>query len=444
MGTGGARWGLGCGVQVAALIGLLGWYLFERERPPVLPVPDLIMPVPNGYDHLAAAQDLLVEATPRPAFVPSSALPGEPGWVEPARSVDDLGPTEFEAMLPEKRLELTANAPAFAEARRALGLPIVFANEYGGDVKLKTLTRQMIVYEAHVRLADGDVSGAAQTVLDVLEIGLTVQRSGSSRGGGSIRDALDVLLLLVPRLDAGGARQAAARVDRLIASQPSYSEAWERERVQLLQFLSEWMAEECSEGSWRSYMVLGDPVTHCFQTPAMPMSRAEQALLAIRGRLVTKQRVIDVWQAHFESCAERAARPYAPPVPPFYQPFYQYDRALPGLYESHHFRWCTQQAALGQLACALALRANRLEHGRWPDALADLVPGYLSAVPDDPFTDGRPLRYRPGGAGFGVYSVGPDSEDDGGQPYRWKYDTSAGARALEFGATLDYVLGPNR
>lgn len=443
MATGGARWGLGCGVQVAALIGLLGWYLVERERPPVLPVPDLILPVPNGYDHLAAACDLLVEATPRPAFVPSSALPGEPGWVEPARSVDSLSPTAFEAMLPEKRLELTANAPAFAEARRALGLPIVFANEYGDDLKLQPLTRQMISYEAHVHLADGDISGAAQTVLDVLEIGLTIKRGGSWRGGGSIRDALDVLLLLVPRLDAGGARQAAARVERLLASQPSYSEAWERARVQHLQFLSGLMAYEYSEGTWRSSVVLGDGSSLC-GTSTMPMSRAEQALLAIRARLITKQRVIDEWQSYLESCAERAARPYAAAVPPFYQPFYQYDRALPGPFEGHRFVWCKQRARLGQLACALALRAYRLEHRRWPEALADLVPGYLSAVPDDPFTDGRPLRFRPGGAGFGVYSVGPDGEDDGGQPYRWKYDTSDGARALEFGATLDYVLGPNR
>ena len=45
-------------------------------------------------------------------------------------------------------------------------------------------------------------------------------------------------------------------------------------------------------------------------------------------------------------------------------------------------------------AVALAVRLYRIDRGRWPDALADLVPDYLAAVPTDPFQDGeRPLGY---------------------------------------------------
>lgn len=443
MATGGVRHWMARGMPVAAFLGLVIWHAHYRERTPVLPVPELILPVPNGYDHLAAACELLVDATPRPAPGPGATSPPVPGRVDPERPLDAVGPTEFAVMLPEKRLELAANAPAFAEARRALGLPIVFAVEFGDPLKLQTLSRRMIGYEAHVRLADGDVAGAAQTVLDVLEIGLAIQRGGSARGSGSIHEALEVLRLLVPRLDAVGARQAAARVERLLAAQSSYADAWEQARIRALRDLADAMEADCCEGTWRSYTVVGDLSYHCFERPAMPMTRSEHYRLLVRGVLITKQRVIDEWQSYLESCAERAARPYAPPVPPFYQPFYQYDRAEPAYYESHRFRWCTQRAALGQLTCALALRAYRLEHGRWPEALDDLVPEYLSAVPDDPFTDGRPLRYRAAGAGFGVYSVGPDSEDDGGHPHRTEYDTPDRPRPLEFGATLDHVLGPN-
>ena len=43
---------------------------------------------------------------------------------------------------------------------------------------------------------------------------------------------------------------------------------------------------------------------------------------------------------------------------------------------------------------ALAVHFYRLDHGRWPAQLADLVPTYLTALPIDPFTeDGRPIGY---------------------------------------------------
>jgi hypothetical protein len=69
------------------------------------------------------------------------------------------------------------------------------------------------------------------------------------------------------------------------------------------------------------------------------------------------------------------------------------------------------------LRCALAAVAAeryRREHGDWPQAVADLVPGYLPAVPLDPF-DGQPLRYRRTDSGAVIYSVGEDGRDDGGE-----------------------------
>ena len=62
---------------------------------------------------------------------------------------------------------------------------------------------------------------------------------------------------------------------------------------------------------------------------------------------------------------------------------------------------------------ALAVQRFRLTAGKLPDALIDLVPAYLDAVPTDPF-DGKDLRYEKLGIGFVVYSVGQDLRDDGG------------------------------
>ena len=51
----------------------------------------------------------------------------------------------------------------------------------------------------------------------------------------------------------------------------------------------------------------------------------------------------------------------------------------------------------------LAVRAYLVEQGRRPGNLADLVPAYLPAVPDDP-ASGEPLVYRREGAGYRVSS----------------------------------------
>jgi len=63
---------------------------------------------------------------------------------------------------------------------------------------------------------------------------------------------------------------------------------------------------------------------------------------------------------------------------------------------------------------ALAVQRYRLAVGRLPDALTDLVPAYLDAVPTDPF-DGNELRYKKLETGFVVYSIGEDLSDDGGK-----------------------------
>ncbi len=64
-------------------------------------------------------------------------------------------------------------------------------------------------------------------------------------------------------------------------------------------------------------------------------------------------------------------------------------------------------------AVGVAVERYRRRHRRWPDALSDLTPQFLKAVPADPF-DGQPLRYRKDEEGAVVYSVGPDGKDDGG------------------------------
>jgi len=73
-------------------------------------------------------------------------------------------------------------------------------------------------------------------------------------------------------------------------------------------------------------------------------------------------------------------------------------------------------ASLGLMQAALALRAYQSEHGGYPASLADLRAAGGWAIPDDPFS-GKPFIYRRQGAGYLIYSVGPDLQDNGGVDY---------------------------
>jgi hypothetical protein len=76
--------------------------------------------------------------------------------------------------------------------------------------------------------------------------------------------------------------------------------------------------------------------------------------------------------------------------------------------------WCRGIAMNRALQAALAAEQFRLRQQRWPDALDELVPDYLDAVPLDPFDD-QPLRYIHDEAGVRIYSIGEDMLDDDGE-----------------------------
>jgi hypothetical protein len=77
------------------------------------------------------------------------------------------------------------------------------------------------------------------------------------------------------------------------------------------------------------------------------------------------------------------------------------------------------QARLRCASCAVAVERFRLQHGRWPQRLVELCPGFLKEVPVDPFA-GQPLRFRRLDDGVVIYSVGLDGIDNGGNVQRHK------------------------
>jgi hypothetical protein len=68
-------------------------------------------------------------------------------------------------------------------------------------------------------------------------------------------------------------------------------------------------------------------------------------------------------------------------------------------------------AARGLDVVALALAAYRADKGAFPASLAALVPGYLTAIPRDPYDPGA-FTYEPRDSGYLLYSRGPDGRAD--------------------------------
>jgi len=75
-------------------------------------------------------------------------------------------------------------------------------------------------------------------------------------------------------------------------------------------------------------------------------------------------------------------------------------------------------AANRAAAAVIAAERFRLEHGRLPKDLEELVPEFLPEVPTDPFTD-EPMKVRIEDEKMTVYSVGENQVDEQGKGDRW-------------------------
>lgn len=78
------------------------------------------------------------------------------------------------------------------------------------------------------------------------------------------------------------------------------------------------------------------------------------------------------------------------------------------------------QRQLSEMGFSLA--AYRADHGKYPSRLADLLPKYAEAIPEDVFS-GADLIYRSDSGSILLYSVGRNGQDDGGRGYNDRDET---------------------
>ncbi len=396
------------------LVGGVGCWMAWANSVPEVNIPTPTMPSPNAMDTYLAAYAKRV-----------MALPASPSATHAPPTIDDVyecieggkivaRPRSWASSAPLPTLQelqalMRANAPALAALR------VGFTQQYHARparsagatfpevAKMRAIARWLQA-DGDVQCAAGDWDGGMASYLDILHIGTDIPR-GSSLIGGLVGIAMQAIgraeaWTALPHLSAPAARAGARRMEALLARQVPYADILQEE----LYAGQAMLLESMRKPNWQKEMLTG-----WSSTPPSPGIMAQ-------AYLTGKRTVFDNYTHYMSKLVANAKHPYAarvapPPIPK--DPFNQviapvFGKARP------KFTLCETQDAL--FTVALALQAYRAEHGAYPTTLAALVPGYLQAIPGDPYALKGPLQYRGGGNTYTLYSIGPDGKDDGGTP----------------------------
>jgi hypothetical protein len=265
---------------------------------------------------------------------------------------------------------------------------------------------RQIMLEEQVKAGQGDWSGAVSSGLDAIDLGTQLPH-----GGGIIGMLVGIACEAIGRrqiwsysdhLSAMEARAAARRLEGIESRQVSFAETMQEEKWSGQAGLLELMHQP----NWRNHVaaLIGTQ-------PEDIVTRRMEVQLAFTN---DKTIMADYTRA-IDLAIQRARHPYISHPPPLPTPA---DPLVPYLVDEDaktRFRDADNRAQNALLLTTFALHAYRLEHGAYPATLASLVPGYLTAVPADPFAVSGPIRYHPSGSRYALYSVGPDGKDDGGK-----------------------------
>lgn len=403
----------------------LGVWFRGRDPMPTLAVPTPAMPSPNAFDFYSRASAAVVgdaiisPSTPHPPPVPTAAQVAviqqnagaitllHQGFLYP---LQEPPVRSFSTLLPQYQ--------HFRALARMLGLA------------------------ARVDAARGDWAGAMEASLDAVQMGETFPRGGSLIGMlvGVACESIGrhPAWGYVDHLTAAQARANARRLQAIRAGHIPFADTVQEEewtgQAGLLELMRrrDWPGDFIAQSQNQSNNTSGG-------SPSLSDTfSAWQTASAIRR--AGRQTILSHYTRYMDQAIANARQPYAAHPPDPALPDDPINRLMDSSSLSstriNETRSDTQNALLLTL---LALRAYRMEHGAYPATLSALVPGYLKAVPDDPFALSGPLRYKIAGTKFVLYSVGPDGKDDGGKPI---FDATKSAPSVPTGNDQRYSVQP--
>ena len=390
------------------------------------------LPNPNGYDFYVAASKSIITAKPP---------------VDPSNDVQNLILTNpplatQNFSLARKTAWLQVNATGFALFKKATQTPcrppasrslrdFSISRNFS---KFRQMARDKAI-ETRTLVLQKKPFEATQSALDNVQMGVDIARGGalmSKLVGSAIvaiaRDPLSDANALPELLSAPQARAAAARLETILANRTTFADALAEDK---------WVALTNVQEIWN------DPKFPNWRSSAASPNWTWKDKWA--ARTVSKTDIAARVAAKYDIAIANAKLPYGATPAPFPAPadpisdiFWFSSRT-----QSHESR---EIVPLHLLLLRFALRAYRLENGRFPANLNALAPKFLKFVPTDYYSSGKPFFFRLKGQNYELWSVGPDGVNNNGTPIppRGKMPRFPGLPQVQLNSIGDWVAGKNR
>jgi hypothetical protein len=398
---------LGClgALLVFALAFVVWWNVAMRV--PGIPIPTVKMPHPNALDYYGkATQDWsdADRALPRAALGLAHA---SPFWARPSSAPSLAHPhsvwstSEMLALLGQYGRVLPKTREGF---RYACRWPRPFASTYMELTMDGTAIPALFSLESQVRAAQGDWRGAAASCVDCLHFASDLTHGAPveemKRVYYAERMAIRSLRVTIPHLSAHEAGAVAEAVARLRARRAPLADVIAEQKWLCVDELTQYFSSRQPLRDWFDDRFSPTP----YVGPQTRMLLRERSHI-IQDVVHAMDRMIARAKLPWDSLT-----PFPPPSPVsdmIYGPLE---------YGGVAVEYQLADTRLALLIAELALRAYVAEHGSYPPTFPALSPRYLPSPPTDPFSHGQPLRYRPTGKSYVLYSLGPDELDYGGTP----------------------------
>ncbi len=388
------------GLVLPLTLGIFLWFRALNQNPDAA-IPTPTMPTANARDYYIAASKVIVD---------EGKIEYANGRWNPATKPS--GDNHFYSPADKEKL-VAENVGAIKTLHAGFQYPYQeppyrsFCAGFPHYQKIRALAR-FLSLQAQVDAAKGDAGAAMGASLDAVQMGETMPRGGPLIGMlvGVACQAIGrrQAWKSAGRLDAAQARAAARRLETIRAGHVPFADTLQEEEWEVQGSLLELMRKP----DWPANLL----------TAMAPDQQQDQAAsswpIAAHIRLMGKRTIMANFTRYMEQSIADARQPYAthPAPPPL--PTDPVNQILVPILSAGRLDEVKADTENALLLVTLALRAYKMDHGAYPPTLTALAPGYIRAIPADPFSLSGPLRYKRAGAGYVLYSVGPDGKDDGG------------------------------
>lgn len=382
---------------ILALIAIIGYWYYEANKVPLISIPTPKMPNPNAFDTFVKAGSLLQDE----------------------KSIDYAFATKHSSGIKEDREYTLAemdkilvdNKETFSVLRKGFGEEYrnpparSFAALFPYYARFRALARAL-AFEAEVKEKHGDWTGAMDSRLDVMELGAKIPH-----GSVLIGELVGIACQAIGRkqmwdslehLDANQAKLAVKRLEKIDSECVSMADTLTEEKYSIQASL----IEVFRNSNTTQLLNAGQGPN---ATPAPPQ------LATLFFLLYSKRRIMSDLTKYYDNVIEVSRQPYANHAPEPKIPNDPLVQILAPVFEQATFKGITNSTQNRLVMVAIALQAYKKKHGSYPDTLNPLVGSCITKLPDDPFALTGTFLYKKSGKSYILYSIGPDTKDDGGR-----------------------------